>query len=162
MCLEMNVIQRELDFAFYDSIHLCENIIKICRNYFALINDLNNASINVSDLINSLHISIINYICKTENQLRATKVGFRRPVSSAVLVSVSAEWNEKTSVSRQQSNDQFLIALKNFLKSSSNTSIFLHTALSSVLIVFKKTRVSLRTITRTFLCFVLFLMLMSF
>jgi hypothetical protein len=105
-------------------------------------------------------ISNYSYICKTENQLKTTKAGFRRSVSSVVSVSVSAEWNEKTSVNRQQSNDQFLIALKNFLKSSSNISIFLHTALSSVLIVLKKTRVSSRTTIRTFLCFVLFLMLM--
>jgi hypothetical protein len=61
MCLEMNIIQRELDFAFYDSIHLRKNIIRICRNHFALINDFNNVSINVLDLINSLHISITNY-----------------------------------------------------------------------------------------------------
>ncbi len=61
MCLEMNVIQKEFDLAFYDSIHLRENIIRVCRSHFALMNDLNNASINVSDLINSLHISIINY-----------------------------------------------------------------------------------------------------
>jgi hypothetical protein len=61
MCLEMNIIQKELDLVFYDSIHLRKKIIKICRDYFALINDLNNASINVSKLINSLHISIINY-----------------------------------------------------------------------------------------------------
>ncbi len=57
----MNVIQKELDFAFYDSTHLRKNIIKICKNHLALINDLNNALINVSNLINSLHISIINY-----------------------------------------------------------------------------------------------------
>ncbi len=57
----MNIIQRELDSAFYDSIHLRENIIKICRNHSTLINDLNNVSINVFDLINSLHINIINY-----------------------------------------------------------------------------------------------------
>jgi hypothetical protein len=61
MYLEINIIQRELDFAFYDSTHLRKNIIRICRDHFALINDLNNASINVFDLINNLHISIINY-----------------------------------------------------------------------------------------------------
>ncbi len=61
ICLEMNIIQRELDSAFYDSIHLRKNIIRICRDHFALTNDLNNASINVSDLINSLHINITNY-----------------------------------------------------------------------------------------------------
>jgi hypothetical protein len=61
MCLEMNIIQRELDLAFYDSIHLRENIIKICRDHFALTNDLNNVSINILNLINNLHISITNY-----------------------------------------------------------------------------------------------------
>jgi hypothetical protein len=57
----MNIIQRELDLAFYDSIHLRKNIIKVCRNHSTLINDLNNVSIKISDLINSLHISITNY-----------------------------------------------------------------------------------------------------
>jgi hypothetical protein len=57
----MNIIQRELDLAFYDSIHLRKNIIRVCRDHFALTNDLNNASINVSNLINSLHINITNY-----------------------------------------------------------------------------------------------------
>jgi hypothetical protein len=52
MCLEMNIIQKEFDFVFYDSIHLRKNIIKFCKNHFALINDFNNASINVSNLIN--------------------------------------------------------------------------------------------------------------
>ncbi len=61
MCLEINIIQKELDLAFYDSIHLRKIIIRVCRNYFALTNNLNNVSINVFDLINSLHISITNY-----------------------------------------------------------------------------------------------------
>jgi hypothetical protein len=57
----MNIIHKKLDFAFYDSIDLRKNIIKICKNHFALINDLNNAFINVFDLINNLHINITNY-----------------------------------------------------------------------------------------------------
>jgi hypothetical protein len=57
----MNIIQREFDLVFYDSTHLRKNIIRVCRDHFALTNDLNNASINVSDLINSLHTSITNY-----------------------------------------------------------------------------------------------------
>ncbi len=57
----MNIIQRELDLAFYDSIHLRKNIIRICKDHSTLINDLKNASINVFDLINSLHINITNY-----------------------------------------------------------------------------------------------------
>jgi hypothetical protein len=61
MCLKINIIQREFDFAFYDSTHLRKNIIRICKDHFALINDLNNALINVFDLINNLHINITNY-----------------------------------------------------------------------------------------------------
>jgi hypothetical protein len=57
----MNIIQKELDLTFYDSIHLRKNIIRTCRDHFALINDLNNISINVSNLINSLHTSITHY-----------------------------------------------------------------------------------------------------
>ncbi len=57
----MNTIQKDLNPAFSDSIQLRKNIIRICRNHSALINELNNASINISDLINSLHSSVMNY-----------------------------------------------------------------------------------------------------
>jgi hypothetical protein len=57
----MIAIQQELNSAYYDSIHLRENIIRACRNHFALTNDFNNVSLNVFDLINSLHISVMNY-----------------------------------------------------------------------------------------------------
>jgi hypothetical protein len=61
MCIEMIAIQQELNSAYHDSIHLRENIIRVCKSRFALINDLNNASLNVSDLINNLHTSVMNY-----------------------------------------------------------------------------------------------------
>ncbi len=61
MCFEMNTIQKDLNSAFVESIQLRKNIIKICRDHSALINDLNNASMSVSNLINSLHISVMNY-----------------------------------------------------------------------------------------------------
>ncbi len=61
ICFEMSTIQKDLNYAFVDSIQLRKNIIKVCRNHFLLINELNNASINVSDLINSLHTNVMNY-----------------------------------------------------------------------------------------------------
>jgi hypothetical protein len=61
MCFEINTIQEDLNSAFCDSIQLRKNIIKICRNHFAFTNNLNNTSISVSDLINSLHTSVMNY-----------------------------------------------------------------------------------------------------
>jgi hypothetical protein len=57
----MSTIQKDLNSAFVDSIQLRKNIIRICRDHFALINELNNASINVPDLINALHTSVMNY-----------------------------------------------------------------------------------------------------
>jgi septal ring factor EnvC (AmiA/AmiB activator) len=57
----MNTIQKNLNSAFNDSIQLRKNIIRICRDHSALINELNNASINISDLINNLHSSVMNY-----------------------------------------------------------------------------------------------------
>jgi hypothetical protein len=60
MCSEMSTIQKDLNSAFSDSIQLRKNIIRICRDYFALINELNNASINISDLINNLHTNFMN------------------------------------------------------------------------------------------------------
>jgi hypothetical protein len=61
MYVEMNTIQKDLNSAFSDSIQLRKNIIRVCRSHFALINELNNASINISDLINSLYSSVMNY-----------------------------------------------------------------------------------------------------
>jgi hypothetical protein len=61
MYFEMNIIQKDLNSAFNDLIQLRKNIIQICRDHFALINELNNASINISDLINSLHTNVMNY-----------------------------------------------------------------------------------------------------
>ncbi len=57
----MSTIQKDLNSAFVDSIQLRKNIIRICRDHFALINDLNNASISVSNLINNLHTNVMNY-----------------------------------------------------------------------------------------------------
>jgi hypothetical protein len=61
MCFEMSTIQRDLNSAFVDSSQLRKNIIRVCRDHFVLINDLNNALISVSNLINSLHINVMNY-----------------------------------------------------------------------------------------------------
>ncbi len=61
MCFEMSTIQKDLNSAFVDSIQLRKNIIRVCRDHFALISELNNASINVSDLINALHTNVMNY-----------------------------------------------------------------------------------------------------
>jgi hypothetical protein len=57
----MSFIQKDFNSAFVNSIQLQENIIRVCEDHFALINELNNTSINISDLINSLHISVMNY-----------------------------------------------------------------------------------------------------
>ncbi len=57
----MSTIQKDLNSAFVDSIQLRKNIIRVYRDHFALINELNNASINVFDLINALHTNVMNY-----------------------------------------------------------------------------------------------------
>ncbi len=57
----MSTIQKDLNSTFVDSIQLRKNIIRICRDCFAFTNDLNNASISVSNLSNNLHIIVMNY-----------------------------------------------------------------------------------------------------
>jgi hypothetical protein len=61
LCAKMNIIQRELDFAYHDSIRLQKNIIRACRDHSVLIFELINSSTNTSTLINILQFSIINY-----------------------------------------------------------------------------------------------------
>jgi hypothetical protein len=61
LCAKMNIIQRELDSAYHDSIRLRKNIIRACRDHSVLIFELINSSMNISTLINILQFSIINY-----------------------------------------------------------------------------------------------------
>ncbi len=50
----MNIIQRDLNSAYHDSIRLRENIIRVCRNHSALIFELINSSMNIFILMNTL------------------------------------------------------------------------------------------------------------
>ncbi len=61
LCIEMNIIQRDLNSAYHDSNRLRKNIIKTCRRHSTLIYELINASSDTSTLINVLQTSIINY-----------------------------------------------------------------------------------------------------
>ncbi len=61
LCAKMNIIQRELDSVYHDSIRLRKNIIRACKDHSALIFELINSSMNISKLINILQFSIINY-----------------------------------------------------------------------------------------------------
>ncbi len=58
---DLDTIQREINSAYRDSIHLRENIIRACRNDSILIHDLTNFSTNTSTLISMLYINIVNY-----------------------------------------------------------------------------------------------------
>ena len=61
MCTEMNKIQRNVTFVFQRNEHLKKNIIKTCRENATISTNFTNSSIDVSDLVNNLHASIINY-----------------------------------------------------------------------------------------------------
>ncbi len=58
---DLDTIQRDINSAYRDSMHLRKNIIRTCRDHLTLIHDLTNFSANTSALINMLHISIVNY-----------------------------------------------------------------------------------------------------
>ncbi len=57
----LDIIQREINFAYHDLIRLRENIIRVCKNHFVLIHDLINSSINISSLMHILQTNIVNY-----------------------------------------------------------------------------------------------------
>jgi hypothetical protein len=57
----MNIIQREIDSAYHGPIRLRKNIIRTCKDHSALIFELINSSMNISELINILQFSITNY-----------------------------------------------------------------------------------------------------
>jgi hypothetical protein len=61
LCVDLNDVQKELNFDYHDSNHIRKILIRPCRNYSILLIELHNSSSNFSDLINSLYINIVNY-----------------------------------------------------------------------------------------------------
>ncbi len=61
LCTELNDIQKELNSDYHDSNHMRKILIRACRDYLILLIELHNSSSNVSSLINSLYINIINF-----------------------------------------------------------------------------------------------------
>jgi hypothetical protein len=61
MWSQMNIIQRDLNSAYHDSIRLRRNIIRVYRDHSALIFALINSSMNIVILMNILQSSIVNY-----------------------------------------------------------------------------------------------------
>ncbi len=61
LCTELNDIQKKLNSDYHDSNHMREILIRACRNHSILLIELHNSSSNVSSLINSLYINIINF-----------------------------------------------------------------------------------------------------
>ena len=61
MCNDINIIQRDFDFAFHDFIHFKKNIIRTCQKHATFFFDLINFFSNSLTLINNLDNSIMNY-----------------------------------------------------------------------------------------------------
>lgn len=59
--IKLNIIQQDVNPIYHDIIYLCKNIIQIYRNHPAFTADFNNSSLETSDFVNNLDISIINY-----------------------------------------------------------------------------------------------------
>ena len=58
---EINNIQRNLNSAYQDFVHLTKNIIRICRNHSIVVINFINSLSKSSALINNLYNFIINY-----------------------------------------------------------------------------------------------------
>jgi hypothetical protein len=73
----------------------------MCKDHFALINELNNVSLNVFDLINSLHTSVINYkaIRKSNKQIDYLQQYFSFEISNSDYLQQS----------NQDQNDHYFI-----------------------------------------------------
>jgi hypothetical protein len=61
LCIDLNDIQKKLNSDYHDSNHIRKILIRACRNHFVLLIELYNSSSNVSSLIKSLFINIINF-----------------------------------------------------------------------------------------------------
>ena len=70
----MNEIQRNVISTFQNIEHFRKNIIKTCRENATVSAGFTNPSIDVSNLINNLHVSIINYEAMYKPQIPAIYV----------------------------------------------------------------------------------------
>ncbi len=59
--LSWMTFKKKLNSDYHDSNHMRKILIRACRNYSILLIELHNSSSNVSSLINSFYISIINF-----------------------------------------------------------------------------------------------------
>jgi hypothetical protein len=61
LCTKLNIIQRDIDSAFHELVHLRKNIIRVCRDHSALTIDIINSIFDIFELVNNLYASIVNY-----------------------------------------------------------------------------------------------------
>jgi hypothetical protein len=61
LCTDLDDIQKKLNLDYHDSNHMRKILIRTCRDHSILLIELHNSSSNVSSLINSLYINIINF-----------------------------------------------------------------------------------------------------
>ncbi len=61
LCIDLNDVQKELNFDYHDSSHMREILIRACRDHSILLIELHDSSSKFSDLINFLYINIVNY-----------------------------------------------------------------------------------------------------
>lgn len=61
LCTELSIMQKGIDPAYHGPVHLRDNIVRACRGHPALIDGLTNPPLDKSELVNSLHASIVNY-----------------------------------------------------------------------------------------------------
>ena len=126
MCTKMNKIQRNVTFVFQGNEHLKKNIIKTCRENATVSANFTNSSIDVSSLVNNLHVSIINYEVVYKSQISAI----------AAAGYVQENDNETYFVNRQfrrgqqqyrdrerEKNDKYFQTFKSFKKKNASFAI---------------------------------------
>ena len=61
LVIEMNILQRNIDFQFDDQFHFRKNIIRIVRDHSAFLIKFINSADDIVNFVNNLQNSIINY-----------------------------------------------------------------------------------------------------
>ena len=82
MCTEINKNQCDINLAYHGQIYLRENIIRVCQGHLTLAAGLTNPPPKISDIINSLYNSIINY------------EAVHKPSSTENYVQFETNWDE--------------------------------------------------------------------
>jgi hypothetical protein len=96
LCTKLNIIQRDIDSIYHESVHLRQNIIRVCRDHSALTFEMINSITNIFELVNNIYAFIVNYkaVHKLVNQDDYIQSCKKKNMNETYYMNRQYFWNE--------------------------------------------------------------------